>query len=170
MNNTKTITLSKDDAMNKDNWKAGDSLVIDHARLPFTPHGISGSRPQAGELAYEWMDCYSVVGLIRSGLAHIERTVEVNPFDAPEFKGWESTDRESRIFTHDQKQIKLYSHGGIEWSDSPWHYGKPLRVNPTLAANLPAVARIINALAPITPAEVVAGAVVEFVKYKEENP
>jgi hypothetical protein len=45
----------------------------------------------------------------------------------------------------------------------------PIHNKPILAANLADVAKIINAMAEIAPAQVVADTVVAFVKYKESQ-
>jgi hypothetical protein len=59
--------------------------------------------------------------------------------------------------------------GSFYWNLLHGPLQNPVLQNKTLAANLVDVAKIINALAEIAPAQVVADTVVAFVKYKESQ-
>lgn len=180
MSKIKTIVLAPEVANDPSNWKEGDVLVIGTHRCPLVVLAVTQSlRPLVNqEERTHFLEMHSTEVLIRNGIAHIERTVPepepapANPFDHPAFEGWEKgvkgtmfkqiapPGKPSRI-------IQLFDDGSFYWDDPSDKMHSPIERHLTLAANLPEAAEIINRLAPVAPAEVVAAAVVAFVKSKE---
>jgi len=160
-----------------------DKLTKHHVLVTFGPNGEIRTPATANLFDPEAFAFWSgnmrvlvghVQALVALGGAHIE-VQEPDVFDDPAFAGWVIAGNCRELRTSERAAFLLYSEENGTASLHWWLEGvgrldsKTLRMNPTLAANLVDVARIINALAEIAPAQVVADAVVAFVKYKESQ-
>lgn len=170
-------TLSKEEAYKAfelDSYTAEMTLVAGDKRFPFriVSDACSWVRPCYGPELKSWMDATTVHHLITTGIAHIEapEPEPADPFAHPALEGW--SQRSSYHYAYGMSDpsadlFQIWERGSFCWSVKGGSCQFAFESNPTLAANLPEAAEIINRLAPDHPAEVVAAAVVAFVKYKE---
>jgi hypothetical protein len=109
MNTTRTITLPFEEAIDKLNWRVGDTLVIGGVRLPFIST-VHGSRPRTGQGDEEYIDRMALEGLIKSNLVHIERQITEPWYAEAERQGWLL-----RETTNDQSITCISREKGVIW-------------------------------------------------------
>jgi hypothetical protein len=166
----KTRTLSLDESLHECNWTDKMTLVGNGRRIPFKNIKPFGPRPSMAP--NKFLGDIIVQRILEAGLAHIE-VQEPDVFDDPAFAGWKVMECGRKYGLGTPQRFYLYcinDIGAFHWTAGDgFEVNVGIAASETLPANLVEVAKIINALAEIAPAQVVADTVVAFVKYKESQ-